>query len=123
MTRTVNFDDVKRRIVEFGDRTTIITVNADGKPHVVTAIIEIKRDRLLTQVGARTHTNLVERPALTLTWIPPIGDEYQLILDGHADGVGEPDSQGVSEITIAIDSGILHRLAGLPAPGPSCIAL
>ncbi|TML20188.1 MAG: pyridoxamine 5'-phosphate oxidase family protein [Actinobacteria bacterium] len=123
MTRTVDFDDVRRRIVEFGDRATMITVTDDNRPHVVTAIIEIEGDRLLTTVGSRTHANLAERPSLTLTWMPSPGDDYQLILDGHAESVGQTDGKDVSEITIAIDRGILHRLAGLPTPGPSCIAL
>ena len=123
MAHPVSFDDVKRRVVEFGVRATIITVTADSKPHVVTAVLEIDDDRLVTHVGKRTCANLAERPQLTLTWLPTDGDEYQLILDGHADRVGEPDERGVSELAIEIEGGILHRLAGLPTPGPSCIAL
>jgi len=123
MASAVSFDDVRRRIVEFGDRATLVTVTANSKPHVVTAVIEIEDDRLVTHVGSRTHANLAERPHLTLTWLPSEGEEYQLILDGHADRVGAPDERGVSEVAIEVDGGILHRLAGLPTPGPSCIAL
>ena len=122
MTSDVSFDDVKRRIVEFGDRATLITVSADCRPHVVTVIIEVDGDRLVTRVGARTCANLADRPHLTLTWPPSGGDEYQLILDGRADRVG-PEDHKVSEIAIEIERGILHRLAGLPTSGPSCLAL
>ena len=123
MASAVSFDDVRRRVVEYGQRATVITITADSKPHVVTAVIEIEDDRLVTHVGKRTQANLAERPHLTVTWLPSAGGEYQLILDGHADRVGEPDERGVSEVAIEIDGGILHRLAGLPTPGPSCIAL
>lgn len=123
MAAAVSFDDVRRRIAEFGARATLVSVNANSKPHVVTAFIEIQNDRLVTHVGKRTHANLAERPHLTLTWLPSGSEEYQLILDGHADRIGEPDAGGVSEVAIEIDGGILHRLAGLPTSGPSCIAL
>lgn len=123
MSRPVDFADVRRRVTEFGERATVVSVTADGKPHVVTAAIELRDERLLTRVGSRTHANLTARPHLTLTWQPVPGGEYLLLLDGFAETIGEPNADGVSEITIRVDSGILHRLAELPVPGPSCIEL
>ncbi len=46
MSRDVDFSDVRHRVREFGERATLITVTADGLPHVVTAIIAIDPDRL-----------------------------------------------------------------------------
>lgn len=123
VTKAVEFAEVRRRIPEFGERATVITVTPAGLAHVVTAVVEIGADRLLIRVGARTRSNLTAQPHLTLTWEPRAGGEYQLILDGYADRIGDPADQGVSQISIAIEGGILHRLAGLPEPGPSCIAL
>ena len=123
MSRTVEFADVHRRITEFGERATLITVTPDNKPHVVTAVIHVIGDRLITRVGARTAANLAQRPDLTLTWPPLSGGEYMLILDGATELHGDADSEGVTEITIHVERGILHRLAELPTSGPSCIAL
>ncbi len=63
------------------------------------------------------------RPQLTLTWEPRDAGEYQLILDGVVDDIGTPNDGGVGEIAIDVERGILHRLAELPEPGPSCLAL
>ena len=123
VSRTVEFVDVHKRITEFGDRASLITVDADGRPHVVTVVVEIDDERLRTRVGAHTRANVAERPHLTLTWAPPAGGEYLLILDGSVVAQGEADEDGVGEIVIAVDRGILHRLAELPDPAPTCLAL
>ncbi|MEQ1702063.1 MAG: pyridoxamine 5'-phosphate oxidase family protein [Ilumatobacteraceae bacterium] len=123
MSRTVEFADVQRRITEFGERATLITVTADHRPHVVTGLIQPIGDHLATRVGSRTAANLAERPAITLTWSPLPGGDYILILDGTAELNGDPGSDGVTEITISVERGILHRVAELPASGPTCIAL
>ena len=85
--REVQFADVRRRVAEFGDRATLITVNASNSPHVVSTIVEVVDGRLLTHVGQRTAANLAERSALSLVWQPPNGGEYQLIVDGIAEHV------------------------------------
>lgn len=123
VSRAVEFTDVHRRIDEFGGRATLITVTTDHKPHVVSAMIEIIGDRLVTSVGSRTIANLTERPDLTLTWQPPPGGDYLLILHGTAESIGDAGPDDVTEITIHVERGILHRLAALPTSGPSCISL
>ena len=120
----MQFADVRRRVAEFGDRATLITVNASNSPHVVSTIVEVVDGQLLTNVGQRTAANLAERSALSLVWQPPNGGEYQLIVDGIADHVDVvEDGRGVATISIVVTRGILHRLAGLPDDGPSCVAL
>ena len=123
MSHPVELADVKRRVTEFGERASLITVNADSKPHVVSAIIAFVGDRLHARVGSRSKTNVVGHPHVTLTWQPPSGDEYMLILDGFVEAIGDPGTDGVADITVRVESGILHRQAELPTPGPSCVAL
>ena len=124
MAREVEFADVRRRLAEFGDRATLITVTGSNTPHAVSTVVEVVDDRLRTRVGQRTTDNLAEHSALCLVWQPPDGGEYQLIVDGiaeQADAVTGDD--GVTAISIVVTSGILHRLAELPGDGPSCVAL
>ena len=124
MGRAVEFDEVRRRIMEFGRRATLITVTGSNAPHVVTAIIDVTDDRLVATVGSRTRANLQERPDLSLVWHPSDGGEYQLIIDGVAEQIGEPETDaGEATISISVTTGILHRLAGLRCDGPSCLAL
>lgn len=123
MSKTVAFVDVHRRIQEFGPRATLITVTDDGAPHVVSVVVGMAGETIEVRVGSRTRTNLGHRPRLTLVWNPVDDGEYQLLIDGTAADVGEPDERGVSRVTIAVDGGILHRLAELPGDGPSCITL
>jgi len=110
-------------IGQFGRRATLVTVAEDLRPHVVTAIVGVDGGHLVADVGSRTRSNLVYRPALTLVWHPHGDGEYQLILDGTAEHVGEPDERQVSTVRIAVVGGILHRLAGLPIGAPSCRSL
>ena len=51
------------------------------------------------------------------------GGGYGWPKERSAEQVGGPDERGVSVVTVAVDGGILHRLAGLPAGVPTCRAL
>jgi hypothetical protein len=119
----VEFDDVRRLIGEFGSRATLVTVTESLRPHIVTAMVAIDGDRLVADVGSRTRSNVLDHPGLTLVWNPDGDDEYQLILDGTAEHIGEPNVREVSTLRIAVVGGILHRLAGLPEGPPTCLSL
>lgn len=123
MSRPVELADVQRRVTEFGERANLITVTANSKPHVVSVMIAFSGDHLRVRVGARTRANAVARPQVTLTWQPTPGGEYMLILDGVVGAIGDLSTDGVAEMTIRVESGILHRLAETPTSGPSCVAL
>ena len=124
VAHAVEFADVRRRVEEFGDRATLVTVTESSAPHVVSTVVEVIDDRLLTRVGQRTAANLAEHPALSLVWQPAGGGEYQLIVDGIAEPVAATQAvDGATTISIAVTGGILHRLAELPGDAPSCIAL
>jgi hypothetical protein len=120
----VEFADVRRRVHEFGDRATLVTVTESSAPHVVSTVVEVIDDRLRTRVGNRTAANLAEHPALSLVWQPLSGGEYQLIVDGIAEpNVAKQADDGATTISIVVTGGILHRLAELPGDAPSCVAL
>ena len=121
MARNVTFEDVLRRIGEFGERATLITVNSDGRPHTVSVEVHLTAERLVVAVGARTRENLLARPGVSLLWEPAPDGIYQLIVDGVADDVD--DGRGLFTASIVVERGILHRLAGVPGSGPTCVAL
>jgi hypothetical protein len=123
MAHQADFDEVRRLIGEFGPRATLVTVTESLRPHVVTVMIGVDGGRLVADVGLRTRSNVIGHPDLTVVWNPVDGGEYQLILDGTAEGVGEPDERDVSTLRIAVVGGILHRLAGLPEGPPTCRSL
>src|SRR5262245_835829 len=122
MSRPLEFDDVVATIEEFGSLATLVTISAEGDAHVGTVLVAIADGRLDIDVGARTRGNLLARPAVTLVWTHPDLD-YQLILDGSADLVGAPSADGLSAVSVCVERGILHRLAGRADAGPSCLAL
>ncbi len=123
MPHQAKFDDVRRLIGEFGSRATLVTVTASLRPHIVTAMIRVDGERLVADVGSSTRCNAIDHPDLTVVWNPRDDGEYQLILDGTAEHVGEPDDRDVSTLRIAIVGGIFHRLAGLPEGPPTCRSL
>ena len=123
MSHTSEFADVRRAVELFGATATLITVNESLSPHVVSAVITVEDGQLIAEVGSRTRSNLLDRPGLALVWNPEGGGEYQLILDGIADRVSDPNERGVSRVRISVPGGILHRLAGLPDGPPSCRSL
>jgi hypothetical protein len=123
MGHTTDFDDVRRAMQPFGTTATLITINESTAPHVVTAVIDVDDGYLVADVGAKTRSNLAERPALALVWNPVDESEYQLILDGRVADLGEPNDRGVSTIRVAVTGGIMHRIAGLPPGPPTCRSL
>jgi hypothetical protein len=123
MGREVVFDDVRRRIDEFGERAALITVTDAGTPHTVSVLVGMRHGRLVAAVGSRSLANLSVRPGVSLLWPAVDGGNYQLIVDGVAEPTAEAPVDGLTEVTIDVTSGILHRLAGLRGAGPTCIAL
>jgi hypothetical protein len=123
MGRPVQFAQVRHHIEQFGPCATVVTVGEAGAPHVVSALVELRDDGVALRVGPRTRANLTGQARLTLTWPPVGGGSYQLILDGVAGEISAPDDAGVSEVAVAVDNGILHRVAGAPEDQPSCVPL
>ena len=67
--------------------------------------------------GSRTRANLERRPTATLLWSPPLDSAYSLIVDATDD----PASGDDESIALEVTSAVLHRMAGAPGDGPTCL--
>src|SRR5262245_13263112 len=107
MATAIDPADLRPHLDTYGLRATVVTVAADHAPHVGTSLVELDGDRVVIRVGNGAAGNLATNPELCLTWAPPPGDYYQLIVDGTAIDV-QPD--GTAFIVIVEPrSGIRHR--------------
>jgi hypothetical protein len=122
MSRAVELAEVAERIEQFGPLATLVTVTGDGRPHVVSVLVTVDGSRLAVEAGARTSENVRANPAVTLTWMRDDGD-YQLIVDGTGVVNEAPVEDGLFIVDIDVESGILHRVAGRDAAGPTCVPL
>ena len=95
MGRSVELSDVVPEIERFGALATLITVGEHGEPHVGSVLVEVGDERLVVRVGPTTAANMSRRPAVSLSWLPSAGGDYQLIVDGVAEADGEPDGDGL----------------------------
>ena len=123
MSKRATTSEITAALELYGERATLITISDEGRPHVTTSPIRVSGDELIAGIGARSRTNLEQRPTITLLWQPPADGEYQLIIDGTATRIDEPDATGVSTAHITVDAGIQHRIAGLPTQNQSCRAV
>ncbi len=123
MSRAVEFDDVRRRLAEFGELATLVTVNERGAPHAVSVVVAAADGRLVAAVGSRTLANIAGQPAVSLLWMPASSGDYQLILDGTAAPLDTSRTDGITDVSVTVTTGILHRLAGRRSAGPTCVAL
>jgi hypothetical protein len=117
----VELDALRARVDEFGAHAYLVTVGEDRLPHVVSVVVTCgegeEADRLLMRGGRRTGANLAASPAATLLWPPAPGGAYSLIVDGT--GEVSPTDEGA--VAVRPSAAILHRVAGAPGEGPSCL--
>lgn len=116
MSVAVDIAALAERMSEFGDRAYLVTVSGDGRPHIVSVEVTLDGDRLGVFVGRGTAANLGARPAATVLWPPVPGGGYSLIVDGEPETPVEP-----GQATIRATSAVLHRVAGAPGDGPTCL--
>jgi hypothetical protein len=121
MSKDIDPADLARQLDAYGRLATVVTVSAASIPHVGTSLVELDGDRVVVRVGPTAAGHLEANPALCLTWPPPGGNDYQLIVDARAVEV-RPDGDTFTVVAEA-RSGIRHRVATAPKTGPSCIAL
>lgn len=122
MGQPVSFEQVVAAVERFGPLAVLVTVSDTGRPHLGTVHVARGDAVLGVRVGPSTAANARAQPRVTLSWLPD-GADYQLIVDGEASVGGGPGDDGLHELTIRPDRGILHRVAGHEAAGPSCVAL
>ncbi len=121
MSKPVEIADLGRHLAHYGALATVVTVTDQQRAHIGTSLVAVDGDRLRITVGPRTAGHLGRNPDLCLTWVPPAGDDYQLIVDGTALDV-RPNGD-VFDVVLTIASGIRHRVAGAPPDGPTCVLL
>jgi Pyridoxamine 5'-phosphate oxidase len=93
----------------------VMTVSADGRPHVTYAPVRWAGDRLAAEVGTQTARNAQAKPMMSLLFPVRHADDYSLIVDGSA--AIDPDGQ---PLWLTPTRAVLHR-PGAPAdPASSC---
>jgi hypothetical protein len=120
MSKVTTFEQVRAGIAHYGALATLVTIGDDGRPHVVTSLVDIDGERLVVGAGSRSRANVEQRPVLTLIWHPRPDDEYLLIVDANVDAIDAPDDRGVSRVVLTVDGGIQHRIAGLDPGASTC---
>ena len=82
MSVPVDLPGLKTQSEQFGPLAYLVTVNEDGRPHVVSAVVAWDGDDLVAGAGRRTGANVSARPAVTVLWPPYEDGGYSLLVDG-----------------------------------------
>lgn len=92
--------------LRFGSSPYLLTQGADGRPHAVAVSAEWQGDRIITDAGKQSVTNVAARPLISLLWPPVEAGGYSLIVDGDGCVIGSgPDAR----ISVSPTRGVLHR--------------
>jgi hypothetical protein len=104
-------------VKERGAGAYVLTVSADGRPHVTHARVRWEGEGLSAEIGASTARNAQARPRMTVLFPVRSDGDYSLIVDGAA----TVDPAG-HRLFLAPSRAVLHR-PGAPAdPTSSCTA-
>lgn len=121
MGQPVGASELYGHLDRYGRRATVVTVSDGQRPHVGTSLVEVDGDHVVFHVGPRAAGFLAAHPDLTLTWTPPPGDDYQLIVDATAAEVTADGDR--FQVVATVHAGIRHRVADAAGDGASCVAL
>jgi hypothetical protein len=119
----VQLDGLREQTTQFGSSAYVITVTNDGRPHVVSVVVDWSDDQLVFGAGRSTLANAADRPEIALFWAPIEPGGYSLIVDGRAERI----DPGRDRLTLQPSKAILHRSAGAPSPSggqvSDCVAV
>jgi Pyridoxamine 5'-phosphate oxidase len=106
---------LEEAVKERGGGAYVMTVSADGRPHVTYAPVRWAGNRLAADVGTQTARNAQAKPMVTLLFPVRTADDYSLIVDGLAsiDAGGQP-------LWLTPTRAVLHRPGGPADPTSSC---
>jgi hypothetical protein len=110
--------DLAGQIQARGDSAQLVTVTAEGRPHVVAVRVEPTGEGLAMAAGTTTRANVGVNPGVTLLWPPGAGQEYTLVVDGDASADHDREV-----VTVRPSSALLHRVAHATGDGPRCYAV
>lgn len=116
MSVRVGIDALREQIGSFGPQAFLVTVSAEGTPHVVSVLVRLLGDDLAVDVGRTSRANVSANLVVTLLWPSGSGGEYSLIVDGQAEAPEEGQA-----VTVRPTAVVLHRVAGAVGDGPSCV--
>jgi hypothetical protein len=104
-------------VKERGAGAYVMTVSADGRPHVTYGPVRWEGEGLSAEIGASTARNAQARPLVTLLFPVRSADDYSLIVDGVA--TVDPARR---RLFLAPTRAVLHRPGAPPDPTSSCMA-
>ena len=105
------------RLEEYGPVAHLVTVGADGAPHVVAVRVAQRDGDLVVGAGRHTAANAAAHPGVTLLWAAPAGRHYSLIVDGTA------RSTAAGTLAVTPTRAVLHRTPGGDPSAPNCITI
>jgi hypothetical protein len=113
----VELSELVAKVEAFGPVAYVVSVRADGRPHVVAAAPTWDGGALVVPAGRTTAANVGTHPTVTLLWAAPAaGDGYSLIVDGTGAVDGE-------QLRVEPTSAVLHRTPAGDPDAPSCITV
>ena len=123
MSIAVDLSALAERVEEYGPIAYLVTVSAEGLPHVVSVTVAWDGDdkqHLVVGAGRHTSSNVGQNPTVTLLWPAPPGNAYGLLVDGK----GRVEGEG-ADATVAIGptAAVLHRTPAGDPESPSCITV
>ena len=114
MSVPVDLDALEATAVALGAEALLATVTDTATPHLVSVLVRWSDGRIEAGAGRRTAANIGLHPQVTLLWPERHDDAYRLIVDGDATVTGDT-------VTITPTFAVLHRIAGAPGDGPTCL--
>ena len=116
MSVPVDLAALRDRLDDFGAHPYLVSTNDDGSPHLTSVTVRFEGDALVAGPGRRPRQNLAARPAVALLWPPAADPAYSLIVD-----VTAVVADGSEDALLTPRAAILHRVAGAPGDGPTCV--
>lgn len=114
----VGLEQLHEEIRRYGPHAHLVSVRDDGRPHVVSVLVEVDADgdagSLVVGAGRTTSANAAANPTVTLLWAAPPGEDYSLIVDAVATVAGD-------RIAVRPTAAVRHRVATATGDGPSCV--
>lgn len=114
MSVPVETEGLAERIAEFGARAFLVTVGADGRPHVTSVAVRLDGRAVVAGAGRTTRANVAGGSPVTLLWPPSGAGAYCLLVDGRGAVDGD-------EVAVSPTRAVLHRVVGAAGEGPSCV--
>ncbi|MGI9034093.1 MAG: pyridoxamine 5'-phosphate oxidase family protein [Acidimicrobiales bacterium] len=107
-------------IDELGPIAYLVTVGAEGRPHVVAVRVDWSGGELMITAGRHSSANVADQPGVSLVWAAPQGNGYCLIVDGVARLLSAPSPAGLA---VEPTRAVLHRTPEGDPSAPSCITV